>query len=213
MKIKRIIDISKKIHPRMVTWPGDSGVSFKRNLQISNGDNCNVSSVNMGLHSGTHIDAPLHFIDKAKDISSLDLSRFLGFVKVFELASQKCITFDDIKDLQINEGDIVFFKTSNSQLPEGTAFYEDFIYIHSFAAEYLVEKKIKTLGVDYLSIDSYHAETAPAHKMLLSNNIGIIESLCLSAVDEGTYFFSCLPLCIEGADGSPARAVLIEFET
>lgn len=212
MKIKRIIDVSRRIYPGMTIWPGDPSVNLKREYSISKGDKCNFSAVSMGVHTGTHLDAPLHFIDNGIDIASLDLSGFIGYVKVFSVASKKCISSKDIEEMDINEGDIVFFKTLNSTFPENSGFNKDFVYLDTSAAELLVEKKIKTVGVDYLSVDSYHSQTAAAHKILLSNHIGIIESLILKDINEGTYFFSCLPLKFEGADGSPARAVLIEFE-
>ncbi|RCX21002.1 kynurenine formamidase [Anaerobacterium chartisolvens] len=217
MKIKKIIDVSRRIYPGMAVWPGDSPVEIEINSSIEKGDACNVSSIKMGLHTGTHIDAPFHFINGGKRISSLNLSHYIGTVKVFDLKVQGFIDKSSISPLPIFEGDTVFLKTRNSLLHQTEPFCKDFIYIEESAAAYLAEKKIKTLGVDYLSIDGYSSsgylsDGHPAHHLLLSNEIGIIEGLYLKDVQEGEYFFSCLPLSIEDADGSPVRAVLFETE-
>ncbi|HEY9061027.1 MAG TPA: cyclase family protein [Pseudobacteroides sp.] len=212
MKIKRIIDISRRIKPGMTVWPGDSGVNFYSKSSIKDGDVCNVTGVDMGLHTGTHIDAPLHFFDPLHDIASLDLSLYIGYVNVFELDVRECITEEDIKGLDIQKGDVVFFKTGNSQISEEKEFDKDYIYLDKSASEFLFKKGVKTLGIDYLSIDGYYSEGFHSHNILLSNGIGVIEGLCLKDVKPGRYFFSCLPLKIEGADGSPVRGVLLELE-
>lgn len=212
MKIKKIIDISREISPETVLWPKDAGVKINTEASLEKGDSCNLSSIEMGLHTGTHIDAPFHFIQKGIGIMSLDLSKFIGFVKVFELQVESVITEESIRLLDIQEGDAVFFKTSNSELPVKGEFNKAFIGIDASAAQYLVDKKIRTVGVDYLSVDRFGSQTHPAHHILLAQEIGIIEGLYLKNVDPGTYFFSCLPLKIQGVEGTPARAVLLEIE-
>lgn len=212
MKIKKIIDVSRKIEAGMAVWPGDSGVNIHLNSSIKRGDTCNVSSIDMGLHTGTHVDAPLHFFDGAEDIAKLDLSMFIGYVRVFELNVSVCITEDDIKDLHIEEGDAVFFKTINSEISLTEQFKKNYVYIGKSASEFLIKKGVKTIGIDYLSIDGYYTEGYLSHNTLLSNGIGVIEGLYLKGVKPGKYFFSCLPLNIDGVDGSPARAVLLEME-
>ncbi len=211
MKIKRIIDISRKIYPKMTVWPGDGGPDITSDALIEKGDVCNLSSIRMGVHTGTHVDAPLHFIDGGKDIGSLDISRFIGYVKVFEIKDKKSISVENIKDLDINKGDAIFFKTQNSQIPEEDEFNTDYVYFDKTAAELLVEIGIKTIGIDYFSVDGYGLGEHPVHMFLLSHEIGVIEGLCLKDVDEGRYLYSCLPLRIEGVDGSPVRAVLLEI--
>ncbi|HOV25250.1 MAG TPA: cyclase family protein [Pseudobacteroides sp.] len=211
MRIKRIIDVSRRIKTGMAVWPGDEGIKIDLNSSIKMGDMCNVSSIHMGLHTGTHIDAPRHFLDEKEDIASLDLSMYIGYVNVFELNVSECITADDIKDLYIEKGDVVFFKTANSDISIMEEFKKDYIYLDKSACEFLIEKGVKTVGIDYLSIDGYYTEGHLSHYALLSKGIGVIEGLCLKEVKPGKYFFSCLPLNIEGADGSPARAVLLEL--
>ena len=212
MRVKRVIDISRRIYPGMTVWPGDRGVAINQESQIDQGAVCNVTSIHMGMHTGTHVDAPYHFINDGKDLGSLDLLKFIGMVKVFELKVEKCITRQMVEALPIDKGDAVFFKTSNSRSIETQLFSEDYIYLDAEAAAYLVEKGIRTIGVDALSIDAFDTAEYLAHKLFLSKEIGIIEGLNLKDVKQGTYFFSCLPLNIPGVDGSPARAVLLEFE-
>jgi arylformamidase len=212
MKIKRVIDISRKVKKGMTVWPGDGGINIYRKASIKEGDSCNVSSIDMGLHTGTHIDAPLHYFDELQDIASLDLSMYIGYVSIFELDVKDCISEDDIKEFNIEKGDVVFFKTGNSEILETEGFVKDFIYLDKSASEYLLKKGIKTVGIDYLSVDGYHTKGFHSHNILLSNGIGVIEGLFLKDVNSGKYFFSCLPLRIEGADGSPVRGVLLELE-
>lgn len=211
MKIKRIIDISRTLYPDMLVWPGDTKFKIKKNLSIKTDDIVNVSSLEMSVHTGTHIDAPLHFIDEGLDISSLDLTRFLSFAKVFELKVERCITGNDLIPLDIEEGDILLLKTANSYLPEEEVLSEKYIALDLSAAEYLIKKKVKTIGVDHLTVDSYNSKTFPVHNLLLSGNIGVIEGLRLKNVPEGVYLLSALPLKLAGADGSPTRAVLVEL--
>lgn len=213
MQIKRIIDISGTIKPGMALWPNDGGLKITRQSLISEGGQCNLSSISFGLHIGTHIDAPFHFYDEGKDIASLDLSRFIGFVKVFDLGNVNNICRSDIEKLGIEKGDTVFFKTSNSYIDTELPFTDNYIALDVSAAWYLSNTGVKCVGVDYLSIDEYNKGHHDVHMVLLSKEIGIIEGLNLRDVDPGTYFFSALPLKIENADGSPTRAVLIEFDS
>ena len=206
--MEKIIDISRKISSNMVMWPGDDAPKISKKCSINKGDCCNLSSIEMNLHIGTHIDAPFHFIDGGKSISSLDLSYFIGNVKVFELDVENYIDKKDLINLDILKGDKIFFKTKNSFLPDDSIFYKDYVYINTEAARYLVEKQIKTVGIDYFSIGGYHKENEIVHKILLSSDIFIIEGLNLKEAVVGEYGFSCLPLYIEGVDGSPARGVL-----
>jgi len=196
----------------MAVWPGDNGVDISRDAAMQKGNHCNISTIRMGVHTGTHADAPFHFIDGGTKIDNVDLTNFIGLVKVFELASSKLVKVEDIKELPINKGDIVFFKTSNSLIPEGAVFNKEYIYLDIAAAEVLVERGIKTVGVDYLSVEGFNSEGHLVHKLLLSKNIGILEGLCLKEVEEGEYLFSALPLKIEDGDGSPVRAVLLEID-
>ncbi|HHW30284.1 MAG TPA: cyclase family protein [Clostridiaceae bacterium] len=208
---RNIIDISRSINQDTILWPGDTKVNLVRGLSVRKGDICNTSNITMSLHTGTHIDAPLHFFEGDRDVSSMDLSHFIGTVKIFELLSVSCITEDDVRGLFISEGDAVFFKTSNSNIPEDEPFRTDYVYMDENAAKFLVDKKIRTVGIDYLSIEKYETKDFPVHKIFLSNNIAIIEGLILKDVEPGQYLYCCMPLKIVGGEASPVRAVLAHY--
>ena len=210
---KKIIDISRPIYPGMTVWPKDENVKVIELSSMNKGSKYNLSAIKMGLHTGTHIDAPLHFIDEGNHIGGLDLSRFIGKAYVFEVRSKDCVSKKDIIDFPIPESGIVLFKTLNSEEPIEKPFNKEFIYLDISAAQYLVEKKVKTIGIDYLSIEKFNNPGFPIHKLLLSNNIGIIEGLYLKDVSPGSYFLSCLPLKLENVEGSPARAILSRRDT
>lgn len=212
MRIRRIIDISATISDKTTIWPGDGGITLNRIQNINSGDTCNLSTLNMGVHTATHIDAPLHFIAGGADVASINLSKFIGVAKVFDLCAKNCIKASDLYELNISSGDIVLLKTSNSSLDLTGVFNKEFVYLDEGAAKFLVDKNITTVGIDYLSVENFYSGCAITHKLLLQNEIGIIEGLRLKGVPEGEYFLSCVPLKIEGAEGSPVRAVLVEFD-
>lgn len=212
MKIGKVIDITREISEDMIVWPGDPDVHITKCCSMDDGNDFNLSGISMGLHTGTHIDAPLHFIKGGEDVSSMDPGNFLRLVKVFSISVAECITEEDLKDLPINEGDALFFRTSNSDLPEYGAFNQDYVYMDISAAEYLLEKKVEVVGIDYFSIDGYEIQDYSVHKLFLSNGIIIVEGLCLRDVADGVYLCSFSPLKIKGADGSPVRVLLIEGE-
>ena len=204
----KIIDISKSIGPQMVLWPDDPKITVTKVSDITT-DKCNVSAVNMGLHAGTHVDAPWHYIAQGKKVDELDLSFFCGPCKIFEIKKEAHLSYEELKDCNIDKGDIVLFKTRNSY-EEKDFFNKEYCALTYSAAQHLVEKKVKTVGIDYLSIEAYEG-TGDVHKLLLSNEIAVLEGLDLSLVNPGEYLLSALPLKLSGAEGSPVRAVLIEL--
>lgn len=165
------------------------------------------SRLDTDMHCGTHIDAPLHMIENGSTIDKYDISLFIGKCKVFDLTNVKeFIKKEDISNLDIQKDDIIIFKTTNSYDKE---FNPKFVYIEEDAASYLVEKGIKTIGIDAMSIER-GKEGHPTHKIILGANIGVIEDLALADIKEGHYFLSALPLNIKDSEASPIRAVLIE---
>lgn len=209
--IKKIYDVSRIVYSGVTVWPGDEGVELKRIASMDEGAKCNVSVLKAGVHTATHVDAPVHFINGAEDVCSIDLSKFIGMVKVFELYCSECIKKSDIEQLGINKNDRVFFKTANSKKTLDEPFNKEFIYIDISAAKFLIDIGVEAVGVDYLSIEKYDSHHNEVHKLLLSNKIAIIEGLYLKDIKQGTYFYSCLPLALKGADGSPVRAILAEI--
>lgn len=204
----RIIDISRAITVDMPVWPGDPVVSIRQVSYLDN-QGCNVSELCAGLHTGTHIDAPWHFIKDGKRTDQLDLSYFYGPCKVFEIMTSGDLGKSDMEPLDIEEGDIVLFKTRNSRKEKLNDFVTNYCALSVDASVFLVQKKIKTIGIDYLSVEPYQGN-GDVHRNLLKNNIGVIEGLDLTDVKPGHYVLSALPLKICSADGSPIRAVLIE---
>lgn len=206
---KTIYDVTYKIMTGMTVWPGDDGVSVGRTLSIDEGGAANVSRMDLGVHSGTHMDAPLHFLNGSKDIASLDISRFFG--RVLVVASDKdeigpeVFAGNELKGLEA-----VFFKTRSSGRDEKTPFWNEFQAINEKCARYMIERGIKTVGIDYMSIELSGDNLFPVHKLLLSNEVAIVENLRLIEIEPGEYEFICLPLKLEGSDGSPARVLLIK---
>lgn len=205
----QIIDITRPVSEGMVVWPGDPEIAIDELSSLARGDNNNVSAIYMGMHAGTHVDAPLHFIVDGKDVADVDLRRFMGRAKVFDVGMNQSITASVLEKLCIGYDDIVLFKTRNGRLWDMPSFNPDFVYISEDAAWWLVRKGVKCVGIDYLSVEKFHQEGAPTHHILLSHEIGIIEGLDLRKVEAGVYYLICLPLKIVNGNGSPVRAVLL----
>jgi arylformamidase len=208
----KIHDISVPLSAATQVWPGDPPVRMERVLSMERGDPCNVSAFSLGAHSGTHIDAPLHFIREGKTVDALPLDLLMGPCTVIDIKADSLIRKRDLEGQGIERGARVLLKTKNSgSLKNGAGFREDFIALGLEAAGFLVEKKIALVGIDYLSIESFNAgEEHPVHRVLLTNGIIILEGLDLSGVAPGSYELVCLPLRATGVEGEPARAVLLE---
>jgi arylformamidase len=206
---RQVLDVTRSILSGMTVWPGDPGVSVDRTASIGKGSVANVTRINMGVHSGTHMDAPLHFIDGGKDIASIDLARLLARVLVVS-AHSDLIDEDLLKPYDLAGIQAVFFKTRASMRDEKTPFWEEYPAITPGCAEYLIQNGILTVGTDYFSIELSRDDSFPVHKMLLSHEVAIVENLDLKDIDTGIYDFICLPLKVEGSDGSPVRVLLIK---
>ncbi|MFV0388721.1 MAG: cyclase family protein [Pyrinomonadaceae bacterium] len=210
----KIYDVSVPISSRMPVYEGDPPVSIELMHSIENGDAANVSQICMGVHTGTHVDAPNHFVPGMKKVSELDLNILIGKCRVIELAPDALSV--EAADIEAAEGaERVLFKTRNSEFwknPE-QGFRKDFTYIAPNAAEKLVEFGVKLVGIDYLSVEKFGAESPDTHITLLKNEVVIIEGLDLRAVTSAEYELISLPLKIaDGAgDGAPARTVLREI--
>jgi len=205
-----IIDISLPITPDMPVYPGTAATQIKQ-VRSASGSSI-LSEITMTSHAGTHIDAPSHALLDDQGIDSLALELFYGGCRVLDLTHcTVAITEDDLKQHDIQTGERVLFKTSNS-LRGFDEFYDDYVYLDSQAARYLGELGIKLVGIDALSVKQRGAQDNTAHTALLSQGIPIIEGLNLSPVEPGEYTLSALPLAFKGIDGSPTRAVLIKYE-
>ncbi len=203
------IDISVYLKNGMVHWPSDPPLKIERISDMDKGDKNNLSIISMGVHSGTHMDAPLHFISDGKGIDEMPIEATIGPAHVIEIHDTESIKPDELIKHNINENERVLFKTINSKKCwKDDNFRDDFVYISNEAAEYLVEQKVMTAGVDYLSIGGYKKNGTEVHRIMLGAGIWVIEGLNLSQTETGKYELICLPLKILGSDGAPARAIL-----
>lgn len=197
-----IFDVSVPIRPGMITYPGDPQVQMERVVSIEHGDVANLTRLDFGVHTGTHVDAPLHFIDQGAGADALPLEIFLGPCQVVDATAEG----GEIGAEVVPDGvERVLFKTHNSDLWERDQFFDGFVRIGLPAAQRLVEVGVRLVGVDYLLVGS--PET---HRTLLGAGIAAIEGLDLRGIEPGTYRLACLPLRIVDSDGAPARALLIK---
>lgn len=206
-------DISLTISPTLPTWPGDPAVILERVAKIEEGANSNVSQVNMGVHTGTHVDAPYHFLgDGAMTVEKLPLKLLTGRVYLLHLPDN--IEVIDAKALEKAEipprTRRLLFRTRNSKLwaNPNHQFHTDFVGVSEDGAQFLVNRGVKLVGVDYLSVAPYK-QSRPTHEILLQAGVVVVEGLNLSQVSQGRYTLYCLPLKLEGSDGAPARAILV----
>ncbi len=210
--MKKYRDVTVPFSDKMMCFPTDPQCSIEPHWTIKKGDAVNLSVFCFGSHTGTHIDAPCHFIDSGKTIDQLGMQYFLGTAKVFGFPDQSCIDIADVSGLEIQKGDIVLFKTKNSRYMRMGTFREDFTYITGAAAQYLAEREISTLGFDFLSIEQFGSEAFSAHYAVLGKGIVIIEGLDLTDVQPGEYDMVSLPMLVNGGNGSPIRVLLFDKE-
>ena len=203
------IDVSVPLHSGMVHWPDNPPVRIEYMLYMGRGDVCNVSTLSMGSHTGTHMDGPFHFLPEGKGLQEMPFHAALGRARVIEIGDPESIKPDELRPHNIQQGERLLFKTLNSSRCWKTdTFVEDFVYLSQEAARYLASVGVLTVGIDYLSVGGYTKDGVETHRALLEADIWIIEGLDLSQVEPGTYELICLPLRIDGSDGAPARAIL-----
>jgi arylformamidase len=205
-----IYDLSVSIQPGMPIYEGDPGVQIQAWSALAKGDSANVSFLHLGAHTGTHVDAPAHFIEGGRKIDALPLEMLIGPARVLRIPDEMTeISSEFLAGCDLDHVQRVLFHTRNSNFwNEG--FRKDFTHLSPEAAEQLISLGVKLIGTDYLSIEKFHSGNHRTHLALLSNGVVIVEGLNLSAVPPGDYELICLPLKIaDGAgDGAPARVVL-----
>jgi arylformamidase len=195
----QIFDVSVPIRTGMVTYPGDPTVELERVNAIAEGATANLTRIDMGAHSGTHVDAPVHFLDGAAGTESLPLDALLGPCVV---VAAEDLTRDSVAAAP--EAERVLFKTPNSELWAQDEFPEQFARLDGAGARLLVERGVKLVGVDYLSVGDHEA-----HRTLLGAGVVPLEGLDLRGIETGPYFLVCAPLRLVGSDGAPARVLLV----
>lgn len=207
-----IYDISLTIAPAMPVWPGDPRVELEQVSSMDAGEHDNVSRLSASVHTGTHVDAPHHFLNDGRTVDLLPLEVLTGRCYVVQLPDDvEAITAEALDGMSLPaDAARLLFGTRNSHLwARGiTEFQEDFVAVTEDGAQWLVDHGIKLAGVDYLSVAPF-GESVPTHTVLLKAGVVIVEGLNLSAVPRGFYDLYCLPLKLQGSDGAPARAILI----
>ena len=208
----KIYDVSLPISPELPVWPGDPQVVLEQVSSMDAGAHDNVSRLACGVHVGTHVDAPHHFLNDHRTVESLSLDILVGPACVVHIPEDVPVV-----DAQILESAAIpagterlLLKTRNSNhWKRGeNVFDTGFVGISGDGAEWLVQHNLKLVGIDYLSVAPYH-QSIPTHRALLTAGIVIIEGLDLSAIEPGTYSLYCLPLKLVGSDGAPARTILV----
>lgn len=209
----QIYDVSVAISPDLPIWPGDPSASLERIARIENGDLANVTFLRMGAHVGTHVDAPYHFLGGDKPtVDQLDLKDLTGRVYVLRIPDEVDLVTAEV----LEKGEIpprtrrLLLKTRNSSFwaASGSTFRTDYVGLSPDGAQYLVNRGIRLVGIDYLGIAPF-SDPVPTHQILLTAGVIILEGLNLSHVPPGRYSLYCLPVKLAGSDGAPARTILI----
>lgn len=202
------IDLTVGIRNDMVHYPGNPGVELKQTEYLDRGDPANVSQLSLGVHTGTHVDAPVHFIGGAAGVDQFSIDAMIGPARVIEILDRETCTAQDLAPYDIRAGERLLLRTSNSnRVWKVDAFVEDYAHLDTSAARMLAERHVRMVGIDYLSIGRGN-EGPEVHRILLGAGVMVVEGLDLSRVNEGSYDIVCLPLKILGADGAPARVAV-----
>ena len=209
---QKIIDISTPLSKDTLIYPGDPTPEYELLFSLATGGIANVGGMKHGLHHGTHVDVPYHFQEGGKKFHEIPLDYWVGPALVVDATGEdQCIHADTLKGIDLSKHKRLLFKTKNSldyyKRPE---FYRDFIYLDKSACELFVENKIKTVGLDYITVDPEGLGCFPAHTTLLWNEVCIIECINLDGVEAGEYYLMCLPLKLHDTDGANARCVLLQ---
>lgn len=210
----QIFDVSIPIKEGMTIYPNNPVVKIS-SAQKNPADSSNVSKIEMGSHTGTHLDAPKHVFENGEGFEAYNLSQFIGPAKVFDfsyLNPSESVKISDFEKAtqEIQAGDRILLKTSNSERGY-KEFYADFVYLDGDCAKWLADKGVSLVGIDYLSIKQKGSPDNRPHTELLSKNIAILEGINLKEISMGEYVLYAPPLKFEDIDGSPTRALLVKY--
>jgi arylformamidase len=208
--VSRIYDISVPIRSGGIVYPGNPEIDITLQQAVAKGAGANVSAIRFGSHTGTHADASRHFFDDGQPVDQIPLDRLIGPALLLSFPDNvRVIGAAELKAHDLRGRTRILLRTRNSALLSQKQFVPDYTYLAPDGAEYLVDKGVELVGIDYLSIEQFHSGHHKTHRTLLAKSVVILEGLDLSAPPAGEYQLICLPLRIEGCDGAPARAVLI----
>jgi arylformamidase len=203
----RIYDVTRPVSPSLPVWPGDPPLVLERVASMERGDRLNLSHMASSVHIGTHVDAPLHFVAGAADVSSLALDVLIGPVRLVELPDADVITAESLSHVDLDGVKRLLFKTRNGQLRQDE-FDTGFVALTLDAAQWVIEHGVQLVGVDYLSVEPFGGDGS-VHRALLGAGVVVVEGLDLRDVPPGDYVLACLALKLVGSDGAPARVALI----
>ncbi len=208
--MRRIYDISVPLESGGLVYPGNPEIHLALQQAIADGASANVSRLEMGSHTGTHVDAPRHFFDDGAGVDTLPLDVLMGPALLIAVAPDvMAVTEEHLRPHDLTHATRVLIRTRNSTFLRERDFHPDFTYLSPDGAAYLVDHGVKLVGVDYLSVEQFHSGHHRTHRTLLERGVIIIEGLDLSEPPAGIYELRCLPLRLVGLDGAPARAVLL----
>ena len=203
----RIHDVTVPLSPGMLTYPGDLPFQLEPAQRLGEAP-FNLSRMVLTTHSGTHVDAPAHFLAGGMTVDHLPLEILLGKARVVELLARERVERADLEAMDLSDDLRVLLKTRMSGQMLKATYQEDHVYVTVDAARYLAQAGLKLVGFDYLSIDRFGSADFPAHHALLEAGVVVVEGLDLSEVEPGEYDMACLPLRVGGGDAAPARVVL-----
>jgi arylformamidase len=207
MTAKRWFDVSVPLRDGLVPWPGDPPFRLERVSDVARGDVCTVSTLSMSAHAGTHIDAPLHFLQRGDSVDRLPLDATVGPARIILIRNPRSVEVDELRPHRIRKGERLLLKTRNSARGRAGLFFEDYVAVSPDAAGYLASRGLRAVGIDGPSIGPFQ-RGAETHRILLGAGIWVIEWLDLRQTPAGSYDLICLPLRVVGGDGGPARAIL-----
>lgn len=208
--MSKFIDISVPVSTNLPIWPGSPAIELKRRLDLDRGDIANDTTLHFSVHTGTHVDAPLHFLPEGSSVEQMPLEILIGLVMVADLSNVDVVTPAALEQLAIpTETERLLIRTRNSRLWQSGVreFQPDFVALTADAAQWVVDREIRLIGVDYLSVQRFQ-DSSETHLILLQAEVVIIEGLNLAQVPAGEYELFCLPLKLAGVEGAPARAIL-----
>ncbi len=209
--MSRIYDISVPIRTGGLVYPGNPEIEVSLQQAVAKGAGANVSFVRFGSHTGTHADAARHFFDDGQTVDKIPLDRLIGRALLLAFPDDLgAVGAAELKKHDLRGETRILLRTRNSALLSQKEFVKDYTYLAPDGAQYLVDNGVQLVGIDYLSIEQFHSGHHKTHRTLLEKSVVILEGLDLSVPAPGIYQLICLPLRIEGCDGAPARAVLIE---
>jgi len=209
--VRQIHDVSLSVKTGGLVYPGNPEILIEPQQAIARGAGANVSRVSFGSHTGTHVDAAKHFFDDGQTVDDIPLEKLVGAARLIAVEdSLMSVSARDLEQHDLAGQKRVLIRTRNSSFNRETTFRPDYTFLAPDGAEYLVSLGVELVGVDYLSIEQFHSGHHRTHRTLLEKSVVIVEGLNLRDVKPGDYEFVCLPIKLEGLDGAPARALLIE---